>query len=113
MFPDFRASARLALRARTQAAGFARCLEQLERASRAMDEARRRQLFERFGYPAEFLRLTSDIYAELFSAVEAKDADDWPCALRHAKAAIALGHERDALDARTGTTATSNTRAVP
>ncbi len=100
MFPDFRAPARLALRARTQAAGFARCLEQLERASRAMDAVRRRQLFERFGYPAEFLRLTSDIYAELFSAVEAKDADDWPCALRHANAAIALGHERDALDAR-------------
>ena len=90
MFPVFRDPARLALRARTQAAGFARCLEQLERASRAMDEARRRQLFERFGYPAEFLRLTSDIYAELFAAVEAKDADDGPCALRHAKAAIAL-----------------------
>ena len=81
-------------------AGFARCLEQLERASRAMDEVRRRQLFERFGYPAEFLRLTSDIYAELFSAVEAKDADDGPCALRRARAAVELGHERDALDTR-------------
>ncbi len=100
MFPDFRDPARLALRARTQSAGFARCVEQIERASRTLDEAQRRQLFERFGYQAEFLRLTSDIYAELFSALEAKDADDWPCALRHANAAVELGRQRDALDAR-------------
>ncbi|MBR3956373.1 MAG: hypothetical protein IKJ89_00805, partial [Kiritimatiellae bacterium] len=100
MFPTLRNPARIGLRARMQSAAFARCLEQIERASRTMDEAQRRQLFERFGYPADFLRLTSEICAELYAAVEAKDADDWPCALRHAKAAIALGHERDALDAR-------------
>ena len=100
MFPDLRDLERRAIRARAQSAGFARCLEQLERASRMMDEAQRHQLFERFGYQAEFLRLTSDIYAELFNAIEAKDADDMPCALRHANVALALGHERDALDAR-------------
>ena len=100
MHPDFRDSARAGLRARTQSAAFARCLEQLDRAAAALDETRRRQLFERFGYPAAFMRLSSDIFAELFAAVEAKSLGDDACAMRHAGTAVSLGRERDAIDAR-------------
>lgn len=100
MHPDFRDPARAGLRVRTQSAAFLRCLEQLDRAAAALDETRRRQLFERFGYPAAFMRLTSDIFAELFAAVEAKSLSDDACAMRHAGTAVSLGRERDALDAR-------------
>ena len=100
MHPDFRDSARAGLRARTQSAAFARCLEQLDRAAAALDETRRRQLFERFGYPAAFMRLSSDIFAELSAAVEAKSLGDDACAMRHAGTAVSLGRERDAIDAR-------------
>ena len=100
MFPTFRDPARGGIRARAQSAGFARCLEQLERAGRGLDETGRRQLFERFGYPAEFVRLSSDLYAEILSALEAKAADDKIACRRHVAAAMALAEERDALDRR-------------
>lgn len=98
--PDLRDYARAGLRARAQAAAFARCQEQVARAADGLDAATRRQLFERFGYPAEFLRLSSDIYADMAAAVEAKDAGDAPAARRHAEAALARAEARDALDAR-------------
>ena len=100
MHPDFRDPARAGLRARTQSAAFVRCLEQLDRAAVGLDETQRRQLFERFGYQAEFMRLSSDIYAELSAAVEAKNLGDDACATRHVCAAVTLGHARDALDSR-------------
>ena len=100
MFPDFTDSVRAGLRARTQSAAFARCLEQLSRASEGMDEAQGRQLFERFGYPAEFLRLSSDLYAELVCAREAKAADDAVACRRHLEAALGHAEARDALDRR-------------
>lgn len=100
MHPDFRDPARAGLRARTQSAAFLRCIEQLERAAAGLDGGQSHQLFERFGYPAQFMRLTSDIFAELSAAVEAARMGDDACAMRHARAATALGVERDALDAR-------------
>jgi hypothetical protein len=98
MFPTFRDSARAGLRARTQSAAFARCLEQLKRASKGLDDAQSRQLFERFGYPAEFMRLSSDLYAELACAVEAKGAKDPESCRAHVEKALALSRARDALD---------------
>ena len=100
MFPTFRDAARAGLRARTQSAAFSRCLEQLKRATKGLDDAQQRQLFERFGYPAEFMRLSSDLYAELACAVEAKDADDGEACRMHVEKALALSQERDALDNR-------------
>ena len=100
MFPIFRDEARGGIRARAQSAAFARCLEQLERASRGLEESGRRQLFERFGYPADFLRLSSDLFAELLAALEAKAADDKSACRRHVASALELAEERDALDRR-------------
>ncbi len=100
MFPTLADPMRAPIRARAQAAGFARCLEQLDRAAKGLDDAQRLQLFERFGYPAAFLRLSSDLFAELSDAVEAKNADDVAGLRRHLQAALAYSEARDALDAR-------------
>ena len=96
--PNLVDKGRSRLRAITQAAAFERCTEQIDRASTGMDEAEKRQLFERFGYPAEFMRLSSSMFAEMSAAREALGLGDRPCALRHAKAALAFGEQRDALD---------------
>lgn len=98
MFPDFEDRARGGLRARTQSAAFARCLEQIARASHGLDAAQRRQLFERFGYPARFLLLSSDIYAEISAALEAKNAGDEGAERAHLETAYADALARDALD---------------
>ena len=100
MFPTFRDPARAGLRARTQSAAFARCLEQLKRASKGLDDTQSRQLFERFEYPAEFMRLSSDLYAELACAVEAKGANDPESCRAHVEKALALSRARDMLDSR-------------
>jgi hypothetical protein len=100
MFPIFQDNARAGLRARTQSAAFARCMEQIERASKGMSETQQRQLFERFGYPAEFLRMSSDIYAELSAAREAKGSEDAAACRRHLQAALGHAEARDALDRR-------------
>lgn len=100
MLPSLADPARAGIRARAQSAAFARCLEQLRRAAAGLDRGQRRQLFERFGYPAEFMRLSSDIFAELSAATEAKALGDDACARRHVRAALAHGRRRDALDAR-------------
>ena len=98
--PNLVDKGRTRLRAITQAAAFERCVEQIERAAARMDEAQKRQLFERFGYPAEFMRLSSSMFAEMSAAREARGLGDEPCAIRHAKAALAFGEERDRLDKR-------------
>ena len=100
MFPDFLDPARAGLRARAQTAAFARCVEQLERASKGLDDAQRRQLFERFGYPAEFMRLSSEIFAELSCAVEAKNEEDREACRAHAENALECARARDELDLR-------------
>ena len=100
MFPTFRDPVRAGLRARTQSAAFARCQEQLKRALKGLDDAQSRQLFERFGYPAEFIRLSSDLYAEISCAVEAKDARDPESCRAHVAKALAVSKARDALDGR-------------
>ena len=100
MFPDFRDPARAGLRARAQSAAFARCLEQLARASKGLGGAQRRQLFERFGYPAEFMRLSTDIFAELSCAVESKNAEDHKACRAHVESALEHARARDALDLR-------------
>ncbi|MBQ3343972.1 MAG: glycosyl hydrolase 115 family protein, partial [Kiritimatiellae bacterium] len=100
MFPDLCDWPRLGLRARLQAAAFARCAEQLERASDGMDEARKRLLFERFGYPTEFMRLSSECLAEITCAVEAKSLGDMRRAVGHAKTALACAETRDELICR-------------
>ena len=100
MFPDFLDPARAGLRARAQSAAFARCSEQLTRASKGLGEAQRRQLFERFGYPAEFMRLSSEIFAELSCAVEAKNANDSEACRAHVESALGHARTRDALDLR-------------
>ncbi len=100
MYPTFRDPARAGLRARTQSASFARCVEQLHRASSLLGERQRRQLFERFGYQAEFMRLSSDAYAEVACAVEAIDMDDAAACRAHVERALALAEERDALERR-------------
>lgn len=99
-FPNFQDGMRKGLLARTQAAAFARCEEQVARAAAGLDAAQRLQLFERIGYPAEFMRLSSACYAELVAAVEAKDAGDVETAKRHGQAALALAIEREQLDRR-------------
>ena len=68
-----------------------------------MDELEKRQLFERFGYPAEFMRLSSSMFAEMSAAREARGLGDRPCAVRHAKTALAYGEQRDELDRRYNT----------
>ena len=88
------------IRAAAQAAAFAHCVEQVERASKGLDEAQARQLFERFGYPAQFMRLSSGAFSEMSFALEAKSLKDDEAALRHAKAALSLLEQRDALDSR-------------
>ena len=98
--PNLVDKGRTRLRAIAQAAAFERCTEQIERASAGMDEAEKRQLFERFGYPAEFMRLSSSMFAEMSAAREALGLGDKPCAVRHAKAALAFGEQRDELDRR-------------
>ena len=98
--PNLADESRTRIRAIAQAAAFERCVEQLDRAAAGMDDAQKRQLFERFGYPAEFMRLSSSMFAEMSAACEALGLGDRPCAIRHAKAALALGEERDALDRR-------------
>lgn len=98
MFPDFEDRARAGLRARTQSAAFGRCIEQIARASHGLDAAQRRQLFERFGYPARFMRFSSDMYAELASALEAKNAGDEGAERAHLETAYAGAMARDALD---------------
>ncbi|MBQ6914487.1 MAG: glycosyl hydrolase 115 family protein [Kiritimatiellae bacterium] len=100
MLPDLCDWPRLGLRARLQAAAFARCAEQLERASYGMDEARKRLLFERFGYPTEFMRLSSECLAEITCAVEAKSLGDMRRAVGHAKTALACAETRDELICR-------------
>lgn len=100
MHPFLEDSMRNALLARAQAAAFRRCLEQVERAYAGMDWAQRLQLFERFGYPSEFMSLSSDCYSELAFAVEAKSMEDWKSAKRHALTALNLSTERDRLERR-------------
>lgn len=100
MFPAFRDPARAGLRACTQAAAFARCIEQLRRASRMLDEKQKRQLFERFEYQAEFMRLSSEVYSEMSFAVEANNMKDTAACRVHAERALALATERDALEKR-------------
>ncbi|MBR4171418.1 MAG: glycosyl hydrolase 115 family protein, partial [Kiritimatiellae bacterium] len=100
MFPYFQDGMRCAVLARAQSAAFRRCLEQIERASDGMDAKQRLQLFERFGYPAEFLSLSSDCYSELAFAAEAKSLGDQASWLHHVQAALDLSEARDRLDRR-------------
>ena len=100
MYPTLRDCSRAGLRARTQAAAFSRCLEQIDRAARGMDEEQRRQLFERFGYPAEFMMLTSQCFAEMVAAVEAMDSGDCKVGRAHAIAALDVADRRKSLDLR-------------
>ena len=88
------------LTAVARAAAFERCEEQIGRAAAGMDDAQRRHLFERFGYPAAFMRLSSLAFAEMSAAHEARELGDEPGALRHAKSALSIMEERDALDGR-------------
>ena len=94
---------RYRIRAIAQAAAFNECVEQVERASKGLDEAQKRQLFERLGYPAKFMALSSGAFSEMSCALAAMDLADDECALRHAKAALALLEERDRLDGRYNT----------
>ena len=98
--PNLEDESRTRIRAVAQAAAFERCEEQIGRAAAGMDDEQRRQLFERFGYPAAFMRLSSLAFAELSAAREARCLGDEPGAMRHAKSALSLMEERDALDGR-------------
>jgi len=89
---------RYRLRAFAQAAAFNECVEQVERASKGLDEAQKRQLFERFGYPARFMALSSGAFAEMSSALADMDLRDDERALSHAKQALSLLERRDELD---------------
>lgn len=91
---------RTPIRAAAQAAAFRRCLEQIDRASEGMDENARYQLFERFGYPAEFMALSSAAFAEMAQALDAMDLKDDRRSLAHARRALELLEERERLDAR-------------
>ena len=91
---------RYRLRAAAQAAAFAECAEQITRASKGLDEAQARQLFERFGYPAQFMRLSSGAFSEMSYALAAMDLKDDECALLHAKMALELLEQRDKFDKR-------------
>ena len=98
--PNLEDVSRTRIRAVAQAAAFERCEEQIGRAAAGMDDAQRRQLFERFGYPAAFMRLSSQAFAEMSAAREARELGDESGAMRHAKSALSLMEERDALDGR-------------
>ena len=89
--PNLEDVSRTRIRAVAQAAAFERC---------GMDDAQKRQLFERFGYPAAFMCLSSQAFAEMSAAREARCLGDEPGAMRHAKSALSLMEERDALDGR-------------
>ena len=99
-YASLRDKRRYRLRAAVQAVAFNDCVEQVERASKGLDEAQKRQLFERFGYPAQFMLLSSGAFSEMSYALAAMDLKDDECALRHAKIALELLEQRDALDER-------------
>ena len=91
---------RYRLRAAAQSVAFNECFEQVERASKGLDETQKRQLFERFGYPAQFMRLSSGAFSEMSYALAAMDLKDDECALHHAQIALALLEQRDEFDKR-------------
>ena len=91
---------RTPIRAAAQTAAFRRCLEQIDRASEGMDERARHQLFERFGYPAEFMALSSAAFTEMAMALDDMDLKDDRRSLEHAERALELLEERERLDTR-------------
>ena len=56
--------------------------------------------YERFGYPAPFMQLSSGAFSEMSYALAAMDLKDDECALRHARIALDLLEQRDELDER-------------
>ena len=100
MFPYLADGNRLAARALAQAAGFQRCLDQVELVDASLDgESRRRVLFERIGYPARFMWLLSRCCSELSLAASAREEGNLPAVRRHLASALSFSRERDTLDA--------------
>ena len=98
MFPYLRDWTRYAVRASAQAAGFARCLDQIAYAEEKMTDGERRQLFERLGYPADFMRHASTCLAELTLAAAAREEGNSAAMKRHLELALKASLARDALD---------------
>ena len=98
MFPYLKDSLRYAARAAAQTAGFECCLDQIAFAAEKMTAAERRQLFQRLGYPAAFLRNASLCLSELTLALAARGSGSRVAAIRHVESALAASRARDALD---------------
>ena len=99
MFPGLKDPLRYAARAAAQVAGFERCLDQIAFTEGKMTDEECRQLFQRLGYPAAFLRNASLCLSELTLALAAHGTGNRAAAIRHAESALAASRARDALDA--------------